>query len=105
MSKFHEKIELLNYWLPMAKQEDQWDTLITAQTREREDKILWVDAIYHANSENSKTYEAEAVKDREAAEKMQRIIDLETEFALKEGQTVRRGRKNKPLSVLRPPST
>jgi len=34
--------------------------------------------------------------------KMQRIVDMETELALKEGQTIVRGRKRHPLRVVKP---
>jgi hypothetical protein len=104
MLNFHKKVELNNYWLPMANQEDVWDTLIAAQTKRREDTTKWVDAIYLADAENQKTYDAELARDKENIARMQEIVDQETALALKEGQTVRRGRKNKPIWEKKPPS-
>jgi hypothetical protein len=105
MKNFHMKVELINYWLPLAKQEDHWDNLITAQVMQREDTVKWVDAIYLADGENQRAYDAELAKNKEITAKMQKIVDLETELALKEGQTIIRGRKNKPISVTKPPLT
>jgi hypothetical protein len=33
---------------------------------------------------------------------MQRVVDMETELALKEGQTIVRGRKRRPIRVIKP---
>jgi hypothetical protein len=104
MLNFHKKVELSNYWLPIAKHEDFWDTLITARTQVREDRVKWVDEIYAAEAENQKKYDADLARDKENVRRMQEIVDQETELALQEGQTVRRGRKNKPLWVKKPPS-
>ena len=104
MLNFHKKVELNNYWLPIAKHEDDWDTLIAARTRRRDDTTKWVDAIYDADAANQKMYDAELARDKENIAKMQAIVDQETALALKEGQTIRRGRKNKPIWEKKPPS-
>lgn len=91
-----------NYWMPLAKQEDYWDMLITAQLWQREDKVKWTDAVREAERENVTLYEEELAKDREIIQKMQRIVDEETKLALKEGHTVIRGRMKSPIQVLRP---
>ncbi|KAF1946131.1 hypothetical protein EJ02DRAFT_336794 [Clathrospora elynae] len=99
---FDIKILLGNWWLPICKQEDEWDVLINAQLRRREDTVKWTDAIRLAEQENQDAYERDVQKDREIARKMQRIVDEETEFALKEGQTIVRGRKRHPIRVIKP---
>ncbi|KAF9696021.1 hypothetical protein EKO04_005926 [Ascochyta lentis] len=102
VARFHKKVELDNYWLPLAKQEDEWDTLMLAQLMHREDKIKWADAVSEAARQNYALYEEELANDREISQKMQRIVDEETELALKEGQEIVRGRKKAPIRVLKP---
>ena len=88
--------------MPLAKQEDHWDMLMTAQLWQREDKVKWTDAVREAERENVTLYEEELAKDREIIQKMQRIVDEETKLALKEGHAVVRGRMKSPIRVLRP---
>jgi hypothetical protein len=105
------KVILANWWLPMAKQEDEWDALIDAQAGKRidsheengTDRVLWTDAVKLSERENQAAYENDLAKDRELIRKMQRIVDLETELALKEGQTIVRGRGKRPIKVIKPP--
>jgi hypothetical protein len=105
---FHMKVMLANWWLPMAKQEDEWDALVNMQARRRvdgdEDGVKWVDAVTLSERENKDAYEHDQSKEREITRKMQRIVDLETELALKEGQTIVRGRKRRPIKVVKPKS-
>ncbi|KAH7397101.1 hypothetical protein BKA66DRAFT_408599 [Pyrenochaeta sp. MPI-SDFR-AT-0127] len=99
---FDMKIFLANWWMPICKQEDVWDDLIAAQVTMREDRVKWVDAIHLAERENQRAYDRDVGKDRTISRKMQRIVDLETEMALKEGQTIVRGRKKRPIRVIKP---
>jgi hypothetical protein len=91
---FDMKVMLANWWLPMAKQEDQWDAWVNKQARRRvdgdDDGVKWIDAVRLSEREY------------QTIRKMQRIVDLETELALKEGQTIIRGRKRRPLKVIKP---
>ena len=99
---FDTKVYLENWYMPLCQQEDDWETLINAQLRKAEDRANWVDAIILANQENKESYDRDGAKDRKIIQKMQRIVDLETELALKEGQTIIRGRKRRPLQILKP---
>ncbi|KAH6860970.1 hypothetical protein BKA58DRAFT_392546 [Alternaria rosae] len=101
---FDTRVLLENWWLPICQQEDVWDVLITAQLREREDTVKWADAIHDSARANQEAHEADIRKDRETTKKMQRIVDMETELALKEGQTIVRGRKRHPIRVIKPES-
>jgi hypothetical protein len=102
ITRFHRKIELCNYWLPLARQEDQWDALMQAQLMRREDRAKWVDVIHEADKENQALYDEDMSRDKEIIRRMQRIVDQETGLALKEGQTIVRGRRKKPIRVLKP---
>jgi len=86
----------------MCQQEDEWDMLMAAQFNAREDDVKWTDAIRFAERENQVAYERDMRKDREVTRKMQRIVDQETKLALQEGQTIVRGRKRKPIRVIKP---
>ena len=86
----------------MCQHEDEWDVLINAQLKKREDTVEWVDAVHAAEKENREAYNRDIAKDREVVRKMQKIVDLETELALKEGQTIVRGRKKSPIRVIKP---
>lgn len=92
----------MNWWMPLCQQEDEWDELMTRQLMHREDRVKWVDAVQLSEQENLQAYEKDLEKDRVVIRKMQRIVDLETELALKEGQTIVRGRKRRPLQIIRP---
>ncbi|KAH7080316.1 hypothetical protein BKA63DRAFT_407758 [Paraphoma chrysanthemicola] len=103
---FDTKVMLANWWLPVAKQEDDWDALLRVGAKRRvegdDDRLKWVDAIRLSERENKETHERDQLKEMEITGKMQRIVDLETELALKEGRTIIRGRKNRPLKVIKP---
>lgn len=104
VERFHRRVELQNYWLPLARQEDEWDELILPQLRRREDRIKWADVVHEAERQNGLIYEAELSRDAMVIQKMQDIVDAETELALKEGREVIRGRKKAPIRVLQPAS-
>lgn len=100
--RFHDKIELGNYWLPLAKQEDEWDALLTEQLMQKEDNIEWAKAVSDAERQLGAQHAEWMANDKEITRKMQRIVDIETELALKEGQAIVRGRRKAPIRVLRP---
>jgi hypothetical protein len=66
--------------------------------------VRWTDAVRLSQSENREAYEKDLKKDRQITRKMQRIVDMETELALKEGQTIVRGRRRHPIRVIKPES-
>jgi hypothetical protein len=99
---FDTKILLVNWWLPICQLEDAWDELIYAHLDKREDIVKWTDAVRLSEKENQEAYEADVRKDRDMTKKMQGIIDMETRLALKEGQTIVRGRKRHPIRVIKP---
>jgi hypothetical protein len=101
---FDIKIILSNWWLPMCKDEDAWDALINTQLKKREDTVKWTDAIRLSERENYDAYEKDQQKDRDITKKMQRIVDEETKLALEEGQTIMRGRRRRPIRVIKPKS-
>lgn len=93
---------LANWWLPISRQEDDWDALISVQLNKREDNVRWIDAVREAEQENQVAYDRDVAKDKEITRKMQKIVDLETDLALKEGQTIVRGRRRKPIRIIKP---
>lgn len=93
---------LANWWLPLSQHEDEWDALINEQLKQREDQTLWIDAIHMAAQKNQAAYEVEIGKDRDITRKMQKIVDSETKLALEEGETIVRGRRRKPIFVVKP---
>ncbi|CAN9158426.1 unnamed protein product [Alternaria alternata] len=101
---FDTKVLLDNWWLPICRQEDKWDVLMNEQLKKREDTVRWTDAVRLSQSENQEAYEKDLKKDRQITRKMQRIVDMETELALKEGQTIVRGRRRHPIRVIKPES-
>ncbi|KAF2131593.1 hypothetical protein P153DRAFT_394911 [Dothidotthia symphoricarpi CBS 119687] len=102
IDNFHRKVELVHYWMPMGRHEDEWDELINEQLEGREDNVKWVDAIQLSDRENQEAYDKDMANDKELVKKMQRIVDAETELALKEGRTIVRGRKRRPIRVITP---
>ncbi|OWY48489.1 DNA repair protein [Alternaria alternata] len=101
---FDTMVLLDNWWLPICQQEDKWDVLMNEQLKKREDTVRWTDAVRLSQSENREAYEKDLKKDRQITRKMQRIVDMETELALKEGQTIVRGRRRHPIRVIKPES-
>ncbi|KAF2866706.1 hypothetical protein BDV95DRAFT_552143 [Massariosphaeria phaeospora] len=101
--RFHNRTVLANYWLPFATHEDRWDELIeelgvVGQDQGRSD-IGWAYEVRRAVRAYDMTYERETAGDRKVATRMQEIVDQETVLALREGQTITRGRKHRPISI------
>jgi hypothetical protein len=101
------KVMLGNWLLPFAKQEDEWDALVSmcaGRSIDGDDGgVKWVDAVISSERENRHAYEKIVANDKETTRKMQKIIDLETKLALEEGQTIVRGRKKRPIRIIKPP--
>lgn len=86
----------------MCQQEDEWDALISAQLETREDDVKWADAIRQSERVNQEAHARDMRKDREITKKMQNIVDLEMKMALEEGETIVRGRRRRPIQVIKP---
>lgn len=102
IERFHRRVELQNYWLPLAQQEDEWDEFVSPQLKTQEDGTKWADAMREAERLNAAEYEAELAADALLTRKMQRIVDAETEMVLKEGREVVTGRKKAPIRIIKP---
>lgn len=106
---FNTKVMLSNWYSPMAKQEDEWDALVNECAGRiidgDDDGVRWVDAVRLSERANQEAYTRDLAYDKEVTRKMQRIVDLETAMALEEGQIIVRGRKKRPLRILRPPKS
>jgi hypothetical protein len=106
METFHARIELQNYWLPLAQQEDEWDELVAAEgekgMEQGAEEGRWVDVVLKAREENVEVYEEWSRRDRGIVKKMQGIVDRETALVLKEGREVVRGRVKAPIRVMKP---
>jgi len=102
---FDTRIMLLNWSLPMARQEDMWDTIIgeyCGRSIEGNTSVKWVDAVHSSERENQHAYEADLANDKAIIKRMQSIVDQETKLALQEGQTIFRGRTRRPIRVTKP---
>jgi hypothetical protein len=100
---FDQKIMFMNYWLPLARQEDEWDDILERDFGtqvELEDGKSWQSEIHNAIEENAKVYDKQVAMDKQIARKMQDIVDQETALALQEGVKIIRGRKGRPSSKL-----
>ena len=106
MATFHARIELQNYWLPLAQQEDEWDALLSREAgdgvRAVAEESRWVDEVLQAREENVEVYEEWLRRDRGLVRRMQAIVDRETALVLKEGREVVRGRAKAPIRVIKP---
>lgn len=109
MATFHARIELQNYWLPLAQQEDEWDALVAAETAADGERVsgtadegCWVDVVLKAREENVDLYEEWSRRDRGIVRRMQAIVDREAELVLKEGRSIVRGRAKAPVRVIKP---
>lgn len=93
----------------MAQQEDEWDAMVNQRAGRNIDghdgDVRWADAVRLGIRVNQDDYDRDNAYDRDLTRKMQRIVDLETAMALKEGQTIIRGRKKRPIRILRPPKS
>ncbi|KAF2637945.1 hypothetical protein P280DRAFT_406034 [Massarina eburnea CBS 473.64] len=99
---FHDRVLLSNYWIPLGRQEDEWDELLEREfgvelmgSRSRE--MRWVDSMRKVLDENNAEHNAMMANDMATARRMTRIVEEETRLAIKEGQTVVRGRKRNPI--------
>lgn len=101
---FDARVLLFNWWLPMCENEDKWDELISARFNRREDNVSWTESVNTALRLNQNAYTKDVAKDRSLIRKMQQIVDQETKLALQEGQTIVRGRKRRPIRVIKPQS-
>lgn len=81
---FEEKVLLDNYWLPLAKQEDHWDSLLRHSTPLEESGVLWKHAVKEAQHLNRTTYDSMMAKEHAAMRKMQEIVDQEKILAAQE---------------------
>ena len=104
---FLRRVEFKYYWTPIAKQEDEWDALLRDECgfRDERGEGSWMQAV---NDTIEVTWEAmsrEYEQAREKGRQMLEIVDRETALALQEGQTVFRGRRRRPLWVLKPEKT
>ena len=106
ITRFEFKVLLTNYWVPIARHEDVWDSILEqdhgigsgdeeANATKGKRESNWVDVMNNAHRENMKLYETDLATDRALARKMQTIVDKETALALKEGQDVTRGRRKR----------
>lgn len=97
LERFHERVILSHYEMPLATQEDQWDEMLRRELGlvEGHGEARWADAVALAQRENVKWYEQEMAKDRLTAAKMQKIVDQETALAIQEGRPIARGRKER----------
>lgn len=75
--------------------------MLSTQVKE-EDEVKWVDAVLLSEQLNQEAYGKDIKKDKLLTRKMQKIVDLETELALKEGRTIVRGRPKRPLQIIKP---
>ncbi|KAF2691337.1 hypothetical protein K458DRAFT_287291 [Lentithecium fluviatile CBS 122367] len=118
IERFHLRTLLLNYWVPIGRQEDEWDAILERECGFRDENepeegwngegngrsgavaempVKWADAMLAAIQENVQAYEKEIQTDKRTVEKMMAIVDAEMELAKREGQTVVRGRKRRPI--------
>jgi hypothetical protein len=119
IERFHRRVLLTNYWLPIGQEEDKWDDILRKECGFNDDyerdigrqpghhghdnggvpqrSVKWTDIIRQAIKENEATYAEDLKTDRVIAKKMLDIVDEETRLAKLEGQTVVRGRKRRPI--------
>lgn len=96
---FDQKVLFVNYWLPIARQEDEWDDILERESGTQvtnKDERSWVSEMHFAIGENARVYEKRIAAGKEIARKMQNIVDQETTLALQEGVKVIRGRRGRP---------
>jgi hypothetical protein len=87
---FDRRTLLTHYWLPIATSEDEWDELLEDELGLEEDgEQRWVDPFNDSLADNAAVYDAQLKKTAQIARRMLKIVDLETELALKEGQRIR----------------
>jgi hypothetical protein len=115
IERFHRRVLLTNYWLPIGQEEDKWDDILRKECGFHDEheqdngrqpgyngdvpqrSAKWTDIIRQAIKENEATYAEELKTDRVIAKKMLDIVNEELRLAKLEGQTVVRGRKRRPI--------
>lgn len=82
---------LTEYWIPLAEYEDAWDGMIRALAVEEGkgdviegDEVLFFTAVREELDNVVRLMNEKTQRTRELAEKMQNIVDRETEFAMEE---------------------
>ncbi|KAF2003356.1 hypothetical protein P154DRAFT_544016 [Amniculicola lignicola CBS 123094] len=103
--RFGEKVLFMNYWLPIARAEDEWDDImyrefgIVDQDWDKSgNRGTWGHALERAEKENLEAANRSRAKAKAVTVRMQRIVEEETKLAVREGVTVVRGRKGRPGS-------
>lgn len=102
---FHKKTLLLNYWAPLSNHEDEWDAILESECDFVEEGSrqygtfdpLWVDEVNVAEYATRVTHDKDMEKTAETTARMIRLVEMETELAIREGQKIVRGRKTKPI--------
>jgi hypothetical protein len=105
IDNFHDKTLFLNYWIPLSNHEDEWDAILEEECGFVEGETrkhgtfdpLWVDEMRAAEYASRAAYDKEIKKAAEITARMTRLVEMETELAMQEGQQVVRGRKTKPM--------
>jgi len=113
IERFHQRVLLSNYWIPIAKYEDEWDAILRRECGFKGEHdsgevdgrgngapqrpAKWADVMLQAWEENADVFEKDLMTDKAIARKMLGIVDAETRLAKLEGQTVVRGRKGRPI--------
>lgn len=105
IDNFHTKILLLNYWTPLSNHEDEWDAILEREFDfvEKDTRLygsfdpLWVDEVNVAEHAARVDHDKEMKKVAETTARMTRLVEIETELAVQEGQKIVRGRKSKPI--------
>ncbi|KAF1972857.1 hypothetical protein BU23DRAFT_466445 [Bimuria novae-zelandiae CBS 107.79] len=108
IKSFADKIMYANYWVPLARYEDEWDRILAerfgiVEARNgyvwaQEDK--WLHEIKVAEMAAQEDFERLNATDRWITKRMVELIDKETELAMQEGQKIVRGRKGRPIRDL-----
>ena len=90
---FETSILLNNYWLPIARQEDEWDKIIGQQHNIRDtNRNRWADTIRHAYEVNHAAFAEMKERNRAIAARLQDIVDDEQRLA--DEERVVRGRNS-----------
>ncbi|OCK77871.1 hypothetical protein K432DRAFT_445032 [Lepidopterella palustris CBS 459.81] len=80
---FQQVVMLKNYWMPLAKYEEEWDDIVRRELRlgPSSSGVTWTSAVEDAMKDNALLVRQRRAKDIEMARKMQDIVDQETELA------------------------
>ncbi|KAJ4296649.1 hypothetical protein N0V90_006697 [Kalmusia sp. IMI 367209] len=102
INRFHLKVLLTNYWIPMSNYEDEWDIILGKECGIVDNdgaakELPWVYEMVKAERANTTAFEKDMATDRDIATRMVALVDKETELAVLEGQKIQRGRKSRPI--------